>query len=502
MLYQSDQKIKVHTCTVVTLLFIITIGFRSSYADDIQQQIDALRNRIESVEDNTIEMRNSLDRLREENEMDWLTEERTEQIKTLVHDVLADADTRSSLVGDGLLGGWDDGFFVASSDGLFRLKVGALVQERYIMSHRDTADKWRGGFENNRTRLHISGHIFNQDLTFLLQPGFGWLDPHAFGSAFVSVQTPVTEIRSRLWDAWVNYKFAEEWSAKLGIFMLPFTRESLVSDQYQLAVDRSVIDYRLGLGRSQGVQFTWARDDIRAFTAITDGSITLGSNSVALNANASSAVSGLAQANQVPPWSAIRNGTRWSVTSRVEFLKAGTWDQFNEFTSAPGSNNATMVGVAIHAQRGITGVGKSVTSDLDLGVTADLSMNFDGGTFFISGTYHNQKSVVTVFNDVTPNVDWVGYVVQGSVYTGSTTEVFLRFEGGGAIQNSYGGDDLHILTTGANWYLDGHGLKITSDFGWNFGDVSAEMTNYMLGWRESVDVEGEWVFRTQLQLAF
>ena len=59
-----------------------------------------------------------------------------------------------------------------------------------------------------------------------------------------------------------------------------------------------------------------------------------------------------------------------------------------------------------------------------------------------------------------------------------------------------------MITTGANWYLDGHGLKITSDFGWNFGDVSAEMTNYMLGWRESPDHEGAWVFRTQLQLAF
>ena len=164
-----------------------------------------------------------------------------------------------------------------------------------------------------------------------------------------------------------------------------------------------------------------------------------------------------------------------------------------------------MVGVAFHAQRGITGVDRDLTSDLDLGVTADLSMNFDGGTFFISGTYHNQKSVVNALPQMqgsTSNVDWVGYVVQGSIYTGSTTEVFLRFEGGGAIQNSYGGDDLHILTTGANWYLDGQGLKITSDFGWNFGDVSEEMTNYMLGWRESVDVEGEWVFRTQLQLAF
>jgi hypothetical protein len=370
------------------------------------------------------------------------------------------------------------------------------------MSHRDTADKWRGGFETTRSRLNISGHIFNQDLTFLLQPGFGWLDPHAFGSAFVSIQTPVTEIRSRLWDAWVNYRFAEEWSAKLGIFMLPFTRESLVSDQHQLAVDRSVIDYRLGLGRSQGVQFRWARDDVRAFMSISDGSITLGSNAVALNTRATSPVSGLAQANQVPPWSAIRNGTRWSVTSRIEFLRAGTWDQFDEFTSVPGSKNATMFGVGLHAQRGITGADKDLTSDLDLGVTADLSMNFDGGTFFASGIYHNQESVVDLFGSTTPNIDWVGYVLQGSMYTGNMTEVFLRFEGGGTIQNSAGGDDFRVLTTGANWYLDGQGLKVTSDFGWNFGDVSEKMTNYMLGWRESVDLEGEWVFRTQLQLSF
>jgi hypothetical protein len=78
----------------------------------------------------------------------------------------------------------------------------------------------------------------------------------------------------------------------------------------------------------------------------------------------------------------------------------------------------------------------------------------------------------------------------------------MRYEGGGVMQNSLGGDDLHVVTTGANWYLDGQGLKITSDFGWSFGDISGQMTNYMLGWRESQDVEGSWVFRTQLQLSF
>jgi len=487
---------------LVGVMLISTTCLASPYSDDIQQQIDTLRNRIHSVEENTNEMRDSLNRLREENEVDWLTEERTNQIKTLVHTVLADADTRSSLVGDGLLGGWDDGFFVASSDGLFRLQVGGLVQERYIMSHRDASDSWRGGFENTRSRLNISGHIFDQDLTFLVQAGFGWLDPHAFGSGFANINTPVTTIRSRLWDAWVNYKFAEEWSAKVGIFMLPFSRESLVSDQNQLAVDRSLVDYRMGLGRSQGVQFTWSRDDVRAFMSLSDGSITLGTNNVAFDANATSAVQALAEGSQIPPWPALRNGSVWALTARMEFLLSGNWEQFVAFTSPPGSQRASMYGVAIHAQRGITGTEDRGTSKMDVGITADLTMNFDGGSFFVSGTFHNQESVTGVTGTFTPNIDWVGYVVQGSMYTGSTTEVFMRYEGGGVMQNSLGGDDLHVVTTGANWYLDGQGLKITSDFGWSFGDISGQMTNYMLGWRESQDVEGSWVFRTQLQLSF
>ena len=487
MFEMTHKEKTINRMTVVGMLLSVFVCSIFAYGDDpVQRQIDALRQRIEEVEEYTTEMRTTLDQLREDNAGTWLTEQRANQIKSLVHDVLADADTRSSLVGDGLLGGWDDGFFIASSDGRFRFKVGALVQERFVVNHRRTTDKWRSGFENTRTRLNISGHIFDRDTTFLIQPGFGWVDPNAFGTGFGG--SLVTNFESRLWDAWVKFKLADSWSAKFGIFMLPFTRESLVSDQYQLAVDRSLVDYRVGLARSQGVQFTWAKEDVRAFMSFSDGSITIGSNNVAL-------------ANQTPPWSGIGNGTDWSVTSRIEFLLEGDWTQFNTFTSPPGSNEASMFGLAMHAQRGLHNGNISITSDLDIGVTADLSLNFDGGTFFVSGTVINQKDGERN-GVVNTNIDWVGYVVQSSFYTSEHTEVFLRFSGGGARQNEAGGDDLHILTAGANWYLDGQGLKITSDFGWNFGDVSREMTNYMLGWRESPDLEGAWVFRTQLQLAF
>ena len=89
-----------------------------------------------------------------------------------------------------------------------------------------------------------------------------------------------------------------------------------------------------------------------------------------------------------------------------------------------------------------------------------------------------------------------------------TTEYFIRYEGGGVMQDSLGNNDVNILTNGINWYLDGQGLKVTSDFGWSFGEISGgangapSMSNNMVGWRTSINQNAEWLFRTQLQLAF
>jgi hypothetical protein len=76
------------------------------------------------------------------------------------------------------------------------------------------------------------------------------------------------------------------------------------------------------------------------------------------------------------------------------------------------------------------------------------------------------------------------------------------------MQDTQGNNDVHILTNGINWYLDGQGLKITSDLGISFGEISGGangspgMANAMVGWRPSVNQNAEWLFRTQLQLAF
>lgn len=92
---------------------------------------------------------------------DWLTEQRADEIRGLVQDVLSDADTRASLLQSGMTAGWDKGFFLASSDGNFKLKLSGLVQVRFNYNNQDDSpvddDRW--GFENRRTRLKFAGHV-------------------------------------------------------------------------------------------------------------------------------------------------------------------------------------------------------------------------------------------------------------------------------------------------------------------------------------------------------
>ncbi len=470
-----------------TLILSVAIPAASVLASpaestDIQKQIDALREQVLEVQKNTDSMRDELDDLKA-NQQDWITEERAEDLRLLVKGLLDDADARSSLAGDGLLGGWSDGFFIASSDGRFRLNIGGLIQERYIQSYLRvgngfTWDRWRGGLENSRTRLYLSGHLFDRDLTYLFQPGFGWLDPNAISNS------PLLRIGARYWDAWMKYRINNEWSAKLGVFMLPFTRESLVSDSRQLAVDRTLLDYRTGLGRSQGIQFTWHRDNMRIFMSTSNGGLTLRGNQAG-------------SINPTPPWASLGQDTDWSGTLRAEFLMKGNWHQFNQFTSPPGSEQAQMFGVAIHSQNEERLGTGSAKIDI-FGITADYSLNLDGASFFTSGTFHNIKN----FTSSTENTDMIAYVIQGSKYVSETTELFIRYSGGGAMQDTFGGANIQILTSGANWYIEGQQFKITSDLGWNFGELPGLFANQMLGWRGSPNRNAEWVFRTQLQVEF
>ena len=121
-------------------------------ADEVQQ----LRDMVDSL-------RSEVDVLRAEQQTDWMSEQRAEEIRELVQDVLADADTRASLQGSGMAAGYDGGFFIQSDDNSFKLKFNGQLQTRWLFNHRSTDNPAESGnsygFEVRRFKLKFSGYV-------------------------------------------------------------------------------------------------------------------------------------------------------------------------------------------------------------------------------------------------------------------------------------------------------------------------------------------------------
>jgi len=139
----------------------------------MQQQLDALKqsNEAQSKE---------IQELKAQNGEAWLTEQRANQIRGIVGDVLADSATRSSLQGDGATAGYDKNFFIASADGNFRLNIEGQLQARFAYNNmpnsalagaaanrKQVANEY--GFELRRVKLNFFGNVFDPSWTYRMQ---------------------------------------------------------------------------------------------------------------------------------------------------------------------------------------------------------------------------------------------------------------------------------------------------------------------------------------------
>ncbi|TVQ55126.1 MAG: hypothetical protein EA377_04050, partial [Phycisphaerales bacterium] len=98
----------------------LTMGAGASTDTDV---INELREQVSALQNEVKSLRNSSDD-------NWMTEQRANEVRALVHDVLADADTRASLMQSGMTAGHDGRFFLASSDGNFRMNISGRTQLR------------------------------------------------------------------------------------------------------------------------------------------------------------------------------------------------------------------------------------------------------------------------------------------------------------------------------------------------------------------------------------
>ncbi len=444
-----------------------------------------LIGRIERLESDKVQMQEEIDELRANNGDTWLTEARASQVRLLVEDVLADADTRSSLLQDGATAGWDGQFFVGSADGRFRLNVGGQLQFRWIWNYQKRAAaasplqrSYIYGFENTRTKLVFSGHVFSPDLTFKVQGDFG---------AQTSLPPLVAGAGSNvLQDAWIRWMLNSDWSLRFGQFKLPFSREYLVDSMYQQVIERSLVSERGNLGRSPGIELTRGGRTSTFSIALSNGG----------DFNPAPGVGPITIPNVPANAPALTSTTEYAVTARYQHKFAGTWDQFRQLTSPPGEAFALMWGVAGHYQRNDPKTGGRDHTNW-VAFTSDISAQYGGANVFSSITYH-------YFDVPGFNVSTFGYTLQGGMYFTEKFEGFARVEWGRFIINSEDFQkDLAIVTIGGNYYLDGQDLKLSVDVGFGLNAVSGFWNSNYAGWRSDLeDVRPQILVRTQFQLLF
>ena len=170
----------------------------------------------------------------------------TEEIRRLVQDLLADGAFRESLYPDLQQVGYDRGFYIRSADEAFELIIRGFAKFRYTALNRQTDNPRIQGrqrqddlsaFEVEDLRVIFDGHIHTPKFTYKID---------------VTADTDNAN-QWRIFNAYVNYAFAEELQVTAGVSKVPFTRQELNSRYMLQLVDRSLANEAFTFRRSLGV---------------------------------------------------------------------------------------------------------------------------------------------------------------------------------------------------------------------------------------------------------
>ena len=368
----------------------------------------------------------------------WLTEQRADQIRGVVQDVLADSNTRSSFQqAGGATAGYNNGFFISSADGNYSLKINALEQVRFVWnntyqdnspSSNNDANQW--GFENRRTQAFFSGNVVDPSWKYLV------------GMAYDAQNDPYNADSGNfnLYYAMVTKTFGDGFSVSVGQMNVPFTVESNLFNAGSTQMgDYSIFEYMFGAGQQVGAMAKLEKDAFRVsggwYNIVqTDVSGTIGQS-----------------------WDNADNQSI-AIASRAEYKVAGTWDQFSKESSFKGEEFGLLIGGGVIWQNGRAQNSDSTYNANPLGLTADAQAKFGGfnliGQFLWQDGYPGTDSSSSVW----------GFNVQGGAFVTEDLEVFGAWayadtagDGGGT--GSFG--TTNYLQTGANWYFAKNSIKAT-----------------------------------------
>jgi hypothetical protein len=415
------------------------------------------KGEVEQLRSTVADLQKQVDELKAANNQDWLTEQRAAEIRGLVQEVMADADTRASLLQSGAVAGRDGGFFfIGSSDGNFLLRIAGQVQVRFVYNMQDESptDDTRYGFEIRRAKFDFRGHIVDPSWQYYIEA-----EANRNGGGISLAE-----------NGWIQKDFGDGFKARFGQFKPMFLREESVSSRRLQSVERSLINSQFTAGTAQGVQLEKSADQWRVFGAFIDGIRTLNT-----------------------AWS--MEDTEYAFTGRGEFLANGEWKDIDDDIGFRDGGNALMFGAGANYERGEFGTASDEVENL--GLTADATFKNSGGFSAVGAVIFRQLEG----NAAAIDLDQIGIMIRGGFFVSDDVELFAMYEWGDLDVDTV--EELSVVTLGVNKYFAKHTLKWQNDLGFALDEVDAAWATDSAGWRaDGVDQDGQIVFRSQFQLLF
>ena len=365
----------------------------TTQGSDVQAELSAMRSRIAQLEG--------------QQNQSWLNERRAEEVKSLVREVLSDADTRASLADGGNTAHIDStGIMISSEDGRTWVRFNGQIQTRWSYNAREgdqigTQDKNDGMFSTPRVKMMINGQVADPRLTFHIQI--------AANGNFDDFD---------LEEYTISYELADGLTVWGGLATVPVVRGDIIDSSHTLAADRGLFETFYTPGRAQGLGVIYhAKDSMRLQAMVLD--------------NAS---------------------IEFGLAGRAEFKVSGEWDQLEDFNAWSGEGQLLVLGLGGTYFEGAHGV-QDGFNYATIGV-ADVAYENNGLGLYFAAAASNSKSSSGTYQTY-------GLTAQGNyMIVADKFEGFARYD---YIDRTDGPSDINLLTFGVNYYLNKHAAKFTFD---------------------------------------
>lgn len=320
-----------------------------------------------------------------------------------------------SPVANAMDGSYKDGLWLKSDDGDYGLKLNSFLQLQHQFLDVEGAGAING-FQISRARLTFSGNAFGKSLTYR------WEFEMASGMTNL-VAEGIATVGPNLRDGYLNYDFGNGIEIQAGQFKVPYSFDTLVSDNQNQFIDRTITNDVFGLERDLGVNLHGR----------------LGKFDYSLHV--------------------MNEGSNRNTTNNNDELLVGTRLVANLFGDHRYTTGDPEFSEKPHLAVGLAGnfnrIGTAGAADQSLwNGTADIAYRYRGFSAVGSGYY---------LRNTTANTAIYGFLAQDGYFIAPKRfEVMARF--GGVIPTAAGATNGYEAGGGLGWYFHGHKLKLLTDY--------------------------------------